>query len=402
MRTLYFDCFAGASGNMILAALIRLGADKNELLRQLRLLDIGEFDIELADVDRSGINALHAEVKVPHEHVHRHLADIEKIIRGSELLESVKDRSIKIFSKLAAAEAKVHGVDVQRVHFHEVGAKDAIIDVVGSCICFELLGVERFTCSKIHVGSGFVKMAHGTYPVPPPAVAELLLGKPIYSGEIVGELITPTGAAIIATLCETYGQISDMTVETAGYGAGTREYKDFPNVIRILLGSSATAFKDRGSKTEELVLLETNLDDVSPQVLGFVMEQAFEIGCLDCWFTPIQMKKNRPATMLSILCTEDRRSKLTELLYRETTTLGIRVRKVERESLPRETVLIETQFGSVEVKVARLGGEIVNTMPEYEQVKLLASKHGVAFRQVRDAVLSELNKRRISAKAVSS
>jgi uncharacterized protein (TIGR00299 family) protein len=401
MRTLYFDCFAGASGNMILGALLSLGIERDELLRQLRLMDIGDFDIEVTAVGRSGINALHVEVKVPHEHIHRHLSDIEKIIRGSKLSDGVKDRSVKIFANLAAAEAKIHGIDVQKVHFHEVGAKDAIIDVVGSCIGFELLGVERFSCSKIHVGSGFVKMAHGTYPVPPPAVAELLLGKPIYSGDIEGELITPTGAAIIATLCDTYGQISEMTVEIAGYGAGTREYKDFPNVIRLMLGNSIAVSNGSG-ETDNLLVLETNLDDVSPQVLGFVMERAFELGCLDCWFTPIQMKKNRPATMVSILCAEDKRSDLTELLYRETTTLGIRVRTVERECLPREMIRVETEYGAVDVKVARLSGEIVNVMPEYDQVKLLANKHEVAFRRIRDAVDAQLNKHGISARAVSS
>ena len=402
MRTLYFDCFAGASGNMVLAALISLGVDRGELIRQLRLMDIGDFDIEFSEVDRSGINALHVEVKVPHEHVHRHLADIEKIIRGSKLSESVKDRSVKIFTNLAAAEAKVHGIEVQKVHFHEVGAKDAIIDVVGSCIGFELLGVERFVCSKIHVGSGFVRMAHGTYPVPPPAVAELLLGKPIYSGEIDGELITPTGAAIITTLCESYGLLSDMTVETTGYGAGTRQYKDFPNVLRLMFGRSADAIDRSDRETDELLLLETNLDDVSPQVLGFVMERAFEIGSLDCWFTPNQMKKNRPATMVSILCSEDKRSELTEMLYRETTTLGVRTRRVERECLPREILRVDSEYGSVDVKVARYQGEIVNAMPEYDHVRLLAKEKGVTFRKVRDAVMAELARQGISGKAVSS
>jgi uncharacterized protein (TIGR00299 family) protein len=309
---------------------------------------------------------------------------------------------MKIFTHLAGAEAKVHGIDIQKVHFHEVGAKDAIIDVVGSCIGFELLGVDRFACSKIHVGSGFVKMAHGTYPVPPPAVAELLLGKPIYSGEIDGELITPTGAAIIAALCESYGQLSDMAVEKTGYGAGTRQYKDFPNVLRLMFGRAAASANGSDREIDELLLLETNLDDVSPQVLGFVMERAFEVGCLDCWFTPIQMKKNRPATMVSILCAKDKRSELTELLYRETTTLGIRTRKVERECLPREILRVDTEFGSVDVKVARYHGEIVNAMPEYDHVVLLAKEHGVAFRKVRDAVVVELTRQGISVKAVSS
>lgn len=401
MRTLYFDCFAGASGNMILAALLSVGVNRGEVVRQLRSLNIGDFDIEITNVDRSGINAVHVEVKVPHEHVHRHLADIEKIIQGSELSESVKDRSIKIFANLAAAEAKIHGIDVQKVHFHEVGAKDAIIDVVGSCIGFEMLGIERFVCSKIHVGSGFVKMAHGTYPVPPPAVAELLIGKPIYSGAIQGELITPTGAAILSTLCDTYGEIPHMTVEQTAYGAGTREYNDFPNVLRLLIGESAAVSAASEVATNELVLLETNVDDVSPQVLGYVMDRAFEIGCLDCWFAPILMKKNRPASLISILCDEEKREKLTELLYRETTTLGIRIKRVERECLPREMVLVETQFGPVDVKVARYRNEVVNAMPEYDQVKRLAKTNGVAFRQIRDAVIGELNKQGIAAKAVS-
>jgi len=401
MRTLYFDCFAGASGNMILAALFSLGVDQGEIVRQLRSMEIGDFEIETTSVDRSGINARHVEVKVSHEHVHRHLSDIEKIIRTSNLSDAVKARSLKIFANLAAAEAKIHGIDVQKVHFHEVGAKDAIIDVVGSCIGFELLGVERFACSKIHVGSGFVKMAHGTYPVPPPAVAELLIGKPIYSGDIQGELITPTGAAIISTLCDSYGEIPDMTVELAAYGAGTRTYEDFPNVLRLMLGESAAVSAVDRVSPDELVLLETNLDDISPQVLGYVMERAFEIGCLDCWFTPILMKKNRPATLVAILCDEEKRPELTELLYRETTTLGIRIRRVERECLPREIVRVDTEFGSVDVKVARYLSEVVNAMPEYDQVKHLAKKHGVPFRQIRDAVVGELSKQGIAAKAVS-
>src|SRR5687767_14645813 len=325
MRTLYFDCFAGASGNMVLGGLLALGVDREELLRQIRTVAPADFEIEVSEVNRSGIAAIHVKVSIPEEKKHRHLSDIEGIIAASDVSESVKQRSTAIFRRLAAAEAKVHGIDVDRVHFHEVGAMDAIVDVVGSCIGFEMLGIERFASSKIHVGSGFVEMAHGKFPVPPPAVTELLNGIPFYSTEIVGELATPTGVAIISTVCEPYGPVSGITIDRIGYGAGIREYTNFPNVLRLIVGDSAGVETTRN--TDRLVLLETNIDDLSPQILGFVMERAFEIGALDCWFTPIQMKKNRPAVMLSVLCETAARASLAELIYRETTTLGIRVRE---------------------------------------------------------------------------
>jgi pyridinium-3,5-bisthiocarboxylic acid mononucleotide nickel chelatase len=398
MRTLYFDCFAGASGNMILGALLALGVDKEELQRQIWLLNIPDFDLVVSQVDRSGISATHVEVKVPPEHVHRHLRDIETIIDDSKLRDSVKERAKRIFGRLAEAEAKIHGIDVQKVHFHEVGAMDAIVDVVGACIGFELLGIERFVCSKIHVGSGFAEMAHGTFPVPPPAVAELLTGFQIYSNGVEGELITPTGAAIIAELCDSYAALPEIMVECASYGAGSRKYNDFPNVLRLILGESA-AEKASSSNvlTDRLILLETNIDDISPQILGFVMERAFDLGALDCWFTSIQMKKNRPATVVSILCQPSDKDKLADLLYRETSTLGVRIREIERECLPREFVRVETKYGPVDVKVARRGIDILNAMPEFEQVKKLALEHKVSFVTVRDAVWAELNKEKTSA-----
>lgn len=399
MKTLYFDCFAGASGNMILAALVALGVDKNELIEQIKLLDVSDFEIEFTTKDKSGISAVHAEVKVPREHAHRHLPHIEKIINDSRLSEKVKKRAMAIFTKLAEAEAKVHGIEIEKVHFHEVGAMDAIIDVVGACIGFEMLGVEKFACSKIHVGSGFVEMAHGKFPVPPPAVAELLRGFPVYSTEIEGELTTPTGAAIIATLCDEFGQIPEMRIEKTAYGAGTRDYKDFPNVLRLILGEvksrkskveSPNTSDHRPPTTDHLFLIETNLDDVSPQILGFVMERAFEIGALDCWFTPIQMKKNRPATMVSILCAEEEKENLLELLYTETTTLGVRIRGVERNCLPREIIKIETEFGEVDVKIARFGEKIVNVKPEYEQIREIAVKSNKTLREIEREVLEKI------------
>jgi len=395
MRTLYFDCFAGASGNMILGALAALGLDREQLVSELRKLDIAEFDLVFTNVDRSGISATHLEVKVPHEHIHRHLHHIEAIIGNSMLADSVKSRAMAIFTRLAEAEAKIHGIDVNKVHFHEVGAMDAIIDVVGSCIAFEMLSIERFVCSKIHVGSGFAEMAHGKFPVPPPAVAELLTGVPIYSTEIEGELLTPTGAAIISTVCASYGTIPEMIVEHTAYGAGTRQYEKFPNVLRVMIGAEVNAKTQNGKDAEEhnreqLTLIETNIDDLSPQILGFVMDRSFELGALDCWFTPIQMKKNRPATMISILCEADKKDVLTRLLYTETTTIGVRIKRVERECLDREIVTVSTEFGDIDVKIARLDGKIVNSMPEYDHVKRAAIGQNVPFKMVREAVLTKL------------
>ena len=392
MKTLYFDCFAGASGNMILGALIALGVDENELIGRLKLLDISGFEIEITIKDKSGISATHIEVKYSEEKKQRHLSDISKIISDSKLSDSVKKRAIEIFTKLAEAEAKVHGTEIEKVHFHEVGAMDAIIDVVGACVGFEMLEIEKFVCSKIHVGSGFVKMAHGKFPVPPPAVAELLKGFEIYSTEIEGELITPTGAAIIAAVCEESGSLPEVKIEKTAYGAGTRDYADFPNVLRLMLAVQSPKSKVQSPKKhstindKQLTIIETNIDDLSPQILGFVMERAFELGCLDCWFTTIQMKKNRPAVMISILCEPEKREIFTELLYTETSTLGVRIREVERSCLPREIVKVETGFGSVDVKIAKFNGEIVNIKPEYEQIKKIALEKNLPFHKIKEAV----------------
>ncbi|HEX6126847.1 MAG TPA: nickel pincer cofactor biosynthesis protein LarC [Pyrinomonadaceae bacterium] len=388
MRTLYFDCFAGASGNMILGGIIGLGVDPDDLTRELKSLSPVGFDIQFNHVDRSGIAAIHASVSVPDEKKHRHLSDIEKIIDASQVTARVKERSKAIFRRLAEAEARVHGIDTGRVHFHEVGAMDAIIDIVGACVGFDLLGVEQFVCSKIHVGSGFVDMAHGKFPVPPPAVIELVGGIPYYSTEVNGELATPTGVAIVTTLAGGYTASPELKVERIGYGAGTREYERFPNVIRLVLGESTAVAT--GSGTDRLIQLETNIDDLSPQILGYVMERAFELGALDCWFAPIQMKKNRPAVMLSVLCEREKRKELTDLIYTETSTLGIRVREVERVCLEREIVSVSTEFGPVDVKIGRLDGKVVNAMPEYEQVRRIALENRVAFRAVRDAALARV------------
>ncbi len=385
---------------MILGALVALGVDENKLIEQIKLLDAADFELEFKTVDKSGIAAVHAVVKVPREHAHRHLSTIEKIIYDSQISDKIKRRAMEIFTRLAEAEAKVHGIPIEKVHFHEVGAMDAIIDVVGACVGFEILGVEKFICSRIHVGSGFARMAHGTFPVPPPAVAELLKDVPIYSTEIEGELITPTGAAIISTVCDSYGAIPEMRFERIAYGAGTREYQDFPNVLRLMIGEvQSSNFKvqsdlqtdNRQLITDNLLLIETNIDDLSPEILGFVMEKAFQIGALDCWFTAIQMKKNRPATKLSVLCKPVEKEKFLELVFKETTTLGVRVSEVERNCLPREIIRVETEFGAIDVKVAKLGEKIMNAKPEFEQVKEIAERAGVSVRRIVEEIERSLS-----------
>ena len=389
MKTLYFDCFAGASGDMILGAMVAAGVEPGFLREQLSLLPVDGFSINFETVSKSGLSATYARVETAHEHKHRHLSDIKKIIESSRLSDAVKQRAVQIFTRLAEAEARVHNEPVDHVHFHEVGALDAIVDVVGAAICFEALRIDRFICSPIHVGSGMVRMAHGQFPIPPPAVTELLKGVPFYATDIKGELLTPTGAAIITTVCNEYGPIPQMMTETTGYGAGTREYQDFPNVLRVLLGET----DDKSATDERLWMLETNLDDVSPQIIGYVMDRVLECGALDCFVTPVQMKKNRPGVLLSVLCGREEKEAVMRLLFMETTTLGVRSYEVARRALRRSMERVETQYGPIDVKVAHLNGRVVNEMPEFEQVRTAATKAGVPLKVVEDAVRGAIKDR---------
>ncbi len=366
---------------MILGAMVAAGVDPRALKEQLGLLDVHGYQIEFETVDRSGVSATYARVQTPREDTHRHLSDILRVIFDSRLADGVKDRAARVFSRLAEAEAHVHNEPVEHVHFHEVGALDAIIDVVGAAICFDLLGIDRFVCSPLHVGSGTVEMDHGTFPVPPPAVAELLKGAPVYSTDIKGELVTPTGAAIITTVCSEFGSLPKMKLEQTGYGAGTREYPKFPNALRVLIGEEGV----ENSGHERLLMIETNVDDMSAQVFGHVMERTLELGALDCYFIPVQMKKNRPGVLLSVLCRPVDEQRLTQMLFAETTTIGIRSYEVKRQALDRQVVQVETQYGPIDVKVARLNGHVVNEMPEYEQCRAAALRAGVALRAVESA-----------------
>lgn len=381
---------------MILGALVGLGVEERHLAGQLSLLGIEGYQIELGVVDRSGISCQRASVRVPHEHAHRHLSDILKIIYGSGLSDRVKERAARIFTRLAEAEARVHNMPVERIHFHEVGAMDAIIDVVGACIGFEALGIERFVSSALHVGSGMVEMAHGRFPVPPPAVAELLKDAPVYSSDITGELVTPTGAAIISTVADGYGAMPAMKVERVSYGAGSRDYQRFPNALRLMLGESeaAEALPSSGTERparERLIMLETNIDDMAAQRFGYLMERALELGALDCYFTPVQMKKNRPGVLVNLLCRPEESRKLCELLFSETTTLGVRETEVTRWALERSILSVETRYGAIDVKVANLNGQVMNEMPEYEQCLAAARRAGVRLSTVETEVRTALS-----------
>ena len=374
---------------MILGALVGAGADPHQLIDQLKLLRVENYQLIFSQVDRCNLSATRATVQIGPEHSHRHLADLLKIIDDSQLNSSVKDRASRVFSLLAEAESEVHNVPVERIHFHEVGALDAIIDIVGACIGFELLGIERFVCSPLHVGSGTVEIAHGRFSVPPPAVLSLLRGAPIYSTEVKGELVTPTGAAIIKAVTREFGTLPPMLVSGIGYGAGTRDCKDFPNALRVVIGETSDVETSDwpAEDVARLVMLETNIDDMSPQVFGYVMDRAFELGALDCYFTPVQMKKNRPGTLVSILCKPAQQTMLCEMLLVETTTLGVRSYQVERVALQRAIVTVATPYGAIDIKEAGINGRLLRAMPEYEQCRRAAQEAGVTLREVEQSAL---------------
>ncbi|HXF42904.1 MAG TPA: nickel pincer cofactor biosynthesis protein LarC, partial [Pyrinomonadaceae bacterium] len=384
MKTLYFDCFAGASGNMILGALISAGLDQDFLFDELKKLHISDFKLETKKVDRSGINALHVNVITDDQKNHRHLSEIVKLIEASGIQDKAKSIAIKIFRRLGEAEAAVHGIDVEKIHFHEVGAMDAIIDIVGSAIGFTELGIERFYNSPINVGSGFIEAAHGILPVPPPAVANLLIGNKIYSYGPESELTTPTGAAIISTLSTSCIKLPKISPEVVAFGAGSRSFDGFPNVLRIIIGTTDRADSKLESqyKLETLKLIETNLDNTTGEQLAYFQERAFEAGALDCWVTPIHMKKSRPAFLLSVLCKAEIVDQISELLFRETPTLGFRIKTVERASLEREFRKVEYNGNSITIKEAFLGNGAAKSSVEFEDAKKAAVATGKALREI--------------------
>ncbi len=368
---------------MFIGALLDCGLDFEFLKSELAGLGVEGYELSLARVDRSGISAAKFDVHVHshhhgHEHSHRHLSEIKRIIASSALPERVKDRAQAIFRRIGEAEAKIHNLPIESVHFHEVGAIDSIVDIAGACLALDALQIERIISSPLHVGSGTFTCAHGTYPVPGPATAELLKGVPIYSKDIEGELVTPTGAAIISTLARSYGQTPLMRIERVGYGAGTRDYPKFPNVLRAIIGET-----EAGDTPATVMVIEANIDDLNPQVFGHLMEKLLAAGALDLFYTPVQMKKNRPGVLVTLLCQPQDRERMTEIIFRETTTLGLRYRNEQREILRREFVTVETEYGPIRIKVARSkDGRVMNHSPEFEDCRAAAEQHQVGLREV--------------------
>ena len=433
MRIAYLECFSGISGDMFLGALVDAGVSPQSLEGTVAALNVGA-KLEISRVVRSGISATKVDVWVDgekdlpreehwakqeagrhhhaheheqehadhghghensghrreespgqaahaHSHSHRGLGEIRKIINAAAISESAKQTAIHIFEALAAAEAKIHNVPVEEVHFHEVGAVDAIVDIVCAAVGVEALGVDEIICSPLNVGGGTVKCAHGTLPVPAPATLELLKNAPVYSSEVRAELVTPTGAAIVKTLARRFAAFPEMKIEKSAYGAGSRDFPGHPNVLRLVTGEAVQALAAKTS-SETITVLEANLDDLNPQVFGYVMERLLEEGALDAFGMPVQMKKNRPGTLLTVLCKPENASKLTQLIFRETTTLGVRQREEMRQALARRWENVRTPWGEVRIKIASMNGTVTNYAPEYEDCRRIAAEQHVPLKTV--------------------
>ena len=434
MRIAYLECFSGMSGDMFLGALIDAGVPPRLLEETVAALGVGAH-LEISRVVRSGISATKVDVWVEgekdlpreqywakqdvarapsaakskhenghlhdHDHLHGHehehsragapaphthkhsrgLSEIREIIGKAAVSDTSKKTAIAIFEALGAAEAKIHDTSIEKVHFHEVGAVDAMVDIVCASVGAEALGVDEIVCSPLNVGGGTVQCTHGTFPVPAPATVELLKEAPVYSTGVQAELVTPTGAAIVKTLAKRFATFPEMKIEKSGYGAGSREFPGHPNVVRLTLGEAAPSLTAKAA-SETITVLEANLDDLNPQVFGYVMDRLLEEGALDAFGMPVQMKKNRPGALLTVLCKPEDTSKLTELIFAETTTLGVRRRDEVRQTLARRWENVRTQWGEVRIKVASMNGTVTNYAPEYEDCRRIAAEHHIPLKTV--------------------
>ncbi len=427
MRIAYLECFSGMSGDMFLGALVDAGVPASLLEKTAAALDVGAR-LEISRVVRSGISATKVDVYVdgekdlpreeywerqerehehshehhghshsrpgessragapaPHSHSHEHgrgLSEIRGIISAAAISEPAKKTAIAIFEALGRAEAKIHNTSIENVHFHEVGAVDAMVDIVGAAVGAEALGVDEIICSPLNVGGGTVKCAHGTFPVPAPATVELLADAPVYSSGLQAELVTPTGAAIVKTLAARFAAFPEMKIEKSGYGAGSRDFPGHPNVVRLTIGETASNALAAKTASGTITVLEANLDDLNPQVFGYVMDRLFEEGALDAFGMPVQMKKNRPGTLLTVLCKPEDAGKLTQLIFTETTTLGVRRRDEMRQTLARRWETVGTRWGEVRIKIASMNGTVTNYAPEYEDCRRIATEHHVPLKTV--------------------
>ena len=380
MKIAYFDCISGIAGDMILGALLHCGMPAAYLRSELEKLHVHGFELREKQVVHSGIAAVYVDVVTEHQHKHRHLSHILHIIESSALSERVKNQAARIFTRLAEAEAKVHGAAPEEVHFHEVGALDAIVDVVGACIGLEYFKVDAVVSTPLRLGTGTVKCAHGSMPVPVPAVVELTRGVPATRTMIEGELTTPTGAAILTTLASSYGPVEEFIVEHVGYGAGTKVREELPNVLRISIGRVNGTYE-----IDHSLLLETNIDNMNPEVFGYLSDLLFEAGARDVYMTPIYMKKGRPGTLFSVITDESLVDDMFEILFRETTTLGVRIERVSRRKVKRESRTVATPFGEVRVKVA-FGNGFERFAPEFEDCARIAREKGIPLLSVYEIV----------------
>ena len=388
-RVLYLDCFSGISGDMLLGALLDAGLPLGELTHALGSLALSGYEIRADRVLRSGISATklvvverhsHGHGDHGHRHSHRSLAEICALIDTSALPLPGRDRAKALFGRLAEAEAAVHQMPIEQVHLHEVGALDSIIDIVGAVFAMEWAGVDRVVSSPLNVGGGTVASAHGTLPVPAPATVRLLGAAPVYSGPANGaatELVTPTGALLATAYADSFGPLPAMTIERTGYGAGERDTPGRPNVLRVFIGAEAGV-----ARLERVVVIECEIDDMNPQIYGPLMDQLYTAGALDVFYVPVQMKKNRPGTLLTVVCAPEHRAALADVIFRETTTIGLRFAERERECLRRETVVVETPIGQIRFKLAWRDGRVVNATPEFDDCAKLAAERGLPIKAV--------------------
>jgi hypothetical protein len=395
MKILYYDCFAGISGDMNLGAMIDLGVDRDHLLAELKKLDIGPYEIRIGRDRRRGLAGTCVTVIAGQETGppglppagDRTFRDIEKLIGASGLSGQVKALSLKIFTKLAEAEAKVHGHALDDVHFHEVGAVDSIVDIVGAAVCLDFLQVERVLSSPVELGVGFISCAHGIFPVPAPATAEILKGIPIRTGGAPHEATTPTGAAILAATVNRFTEATDFTVAKIGYGLGQRD-TERPNVLRLFLGEQADGASAEDVEIEDAFLIECNIDDMNPELYDDVMESLFQKGALDVFLTPVIMKKSRPAVKISILCNDRERGAIEEVLWLKTSTFGLRTQRISKAMLKRDFSARATRYGIIAIKNAYFRGKKIKSKPEYEDCRKLAAEKGVSVKDIYDSLTS--------------
>jgi pyridinium-3,5-bisthiocarboxylic acid mononucleotide nickel chelatase len=384
-RILFIEPFSGISGDMMVAALLDLGFSFDELQSKLSLLPLKGYQLTSQKCSRSGIQAVKFDVQTGHSHAHRSYADIRAMIESSGLSPWVREKSIEAFRRLAEAEGKIHGQSPEKIHFHEVGAVDSIIDIVGTMIAMESFLPARIVSAPVNVGQGTLECQHGIYPVPGPATQELLRGVPTFSNSVTGELTTPTGATLLVTLVEEFGVQPALKIQASGYGAGTRQTPGNANVLRVTLGE---VFSEPGiSPEEQVAVIDATIDDMSPQIYGHFQEKALAGGALDVYSTPIYMKKNRPAMKVTLVCAIEDVDRLAELMFCETTTIGIRYTVAQRKTLRREFRQVQTEFGAVTMKVSYLENRPVNFVPEFEDCRRLAMEKGVALKEVQSAAI---------------